>query len=499
MKVSIAGLARTCVVAAAGAGLVFAATQVEGSVALGSQPKRTDTAPAATGAAVTSASLACPGSELSGVPGVDDIPTDTQVAGVTAPDSVLGDLRPSGDKGSVKLSTMAGKPLTAAGSQRGARVQGAAGRAVGVEVTASKSLAPGLAAAQAWWVRSGDRRALASTSCTRPGTDLWLLAGGGAPGRQERLVLTNPGGNPVTVDVTLHGPDGKVASGAGEGIVVPAHGRTAYLVDSIAPDIASPAIHVVANGGVVGAALNDSWLDGVRAAGSDTVGPTAAPSRDQVVPGVAIAGAARLRVVVPGPDEAVVQARLLTPDGPRALPKDGVVRVGGGTVRDIDLSGVKPGWYAVQVRADRPVVAGAMVERSQPGRPGDFAWSASSMPVGALAGTAVPTPSGDSSGLKRQLLLTSAKDQATAEVVTVDTSGKTIRQQIKLGVDGVSNAVLPGNATSVWVRRAAGDGEVRAAVLTWADDADGTLVTTTALTEVTLRTDAVTVRREPLG
>jgi hypothetical protein len=121
------------------------------------------------------------------------------------------------------------------------------------------------------------------------------------------------------------------------------------------------------------------------------------------------------------------------------------------------------------------------------------------MPVGALAGTAVPTPSGDSSGLKRQLLLTSAKDQATAEVVTVDTSGKTIRQQIKLGVDGVSNAVLPGNATSVWVRRSAGAGEVRAAVLTWADDADGTLVTTTALTEVTLRTDAVTVRREPLG
>jgi hypothetical protein len=373
-------------------------------------------------------------------------------------------------------------------------------RGTSVEVTGEGALAPGLAASQSWLVKSGDRRALASSTCGRTGTDLWLLAGGGAPGRQERLVLTNPGGNPVTVDVSLHGPDGKVASGAGEGIVVPAHSRTAYLVDSIAPDIAWPAIHVVADGGVVGAALNDSWLDGVRPAGSDTVGPTAAPSRDQVIPAVAIGGAARIRVVVPGPDEAVVQARLLTPGGPRALPKGGVVRVAGGAVTDIDLTGVEPGWYAVQVRADQPVAADAMVERSQPGRPADFAWSASTAPIAGLAGTALPLPAGaDAAGLRRQLVLTSAKDTATAEVLTVDSTGKASSQQVKLGVDGASNVALPTGATSVWVRRATGDGQVRAGVVSWLEDSEGMLLTATPLSNVPLRSDAVTVRRAPLG
>ena len=46
-------------------------------------------------------------------------------------------------------------------------------------------------------------------------------------------MLTNPGGNPVTVDVTLHGAEGAVQTAQGKGLVVPARGRTAFLLDSI--------------------------------------------------------------------------------------------------------------------------------------------------------------------------------------------------------------------------------------------------------------------------
>ena len=56
--------------------------------------------------------------------------------------------------------------------------------------------------------RPEDLRGLATAACAAGGSDLWLLGGGADPGRQERLVLTNPGDNPVTADVTVHGAAG---------------------------------------------------------------------------------------------------------------------------------------------------------------------------------------------------------------------------------------------------------------------------------------------------
>ena len=159
-------------------------------------------------------------------------------------------------------------------------------------------------------------------ACGQPSAEAWLAAGGGAAGRQERLVLTNPGDNAVTVDLTLHGAKGPVVSPNGKGVVVPSQGRTTVLLDSISGTEPSPVVHVVAQGGVVHAVLNDHWLDGTIAAGSDDVVATAAPSRDQVIPAVAVgAKGGVLRIAVPGDGEAVVQARVLTPSGPRALPR----------------------------------------------------------------------------------------------------------------------------------------------------------------------------------
>ena len=68
-------------------------------------------------------------------------------------------------------------------------------------------------------------------------------------------------------------------------------------------------------------------------------------------------------LAVPGTEETVVQARALTKDGPVAVPGDGVVRVPGGTVREVDLSTMPAGAYAIQIRADHPIVAGVMSER----------------------------------------------------------------------------------------------------------------------------------------
>jgi hypothetical protein len=498
MTVSVSGIARTVLVSAAAAALVVGSARAEGGFALGDDSSGRQAAKAAT-SPVRGATLLCPGPELKGVPGLDDEPVATAVAATTAPPSLLTDVEPVDTAGRVTLTRMPrgelGAPLTTRGATAAARVDAASG----VQVQATESLAPGLAAAQAWLVGWGDRRGLVTAPCGEAGADFWLLAGGGAPGRQERLVLTNPGGNPVTVDVTLHGEDGPVSSPSGDGIVVPAHGRTSFLLDSISSEVESPAVHVVAQGGVVGAVVNDVWLDGTRPGGADDAVPTAPPSREQVVPAVAVSGPAILRVAVPGADEAVVQVRVLTNAGPRAVPGGGVTRVQGGAVTDIDLTKIPSGAVGIQVRADRPVVAAALVNRSKgPGQPGDFAWSSSTTALKGLAGMPLPQPQGSGEvGVMRRVAITSVGGPAKVDVVTLDAEGAATSHRISVGADATTGLDFTAQS-AVWVRQVSGSGRVHAGVGSWVLATAGMLVSVSPLWDAALRTTAVGVRPAPL-
>lgn len=491
---AVGAVLRATVVAAAGAALVVAATRVPGAVAVGTSAPA-PSASRAVSSPVRGAQLLCAGPELLGVPGVHDLAVGVRVAAVAAPQSTLGDTQPVATAGALTLTGMPGAGVGTPASARGQLVTADLATAMGVVASGTQSLAPGLAAAQSWLVTSGDQRSLGSAPCTRPGADLWLLAGGSAPGRQERLVLTNPGGNPVSVDLTLHGPDGPVDTAIGKGLVVAPHGRTSFLLDSISGSIAAPAVHVVAQGGVVGAVLNDSWLNGTAPAGSDDASPSAAPSRDQVVPGVDVSGGqAVLRVVVPGPAEAVVQARVLTSQGPRALPSGAVTRVAGGSVRDIDISGLPAGASALQVRADVPVIASASFARSGT-KSGDFAWAVSTDPISGVAGLPFPL----STPVQHTVWLTATAGPVVAEVSTVASTGQVTTQRVSVPADSaipvpVSSAPKGSQPTSVWVRPASGPGQLRAAVVSWTMDARGVLVTSTPLLDSALRSTTVGVR-----
>ena len=492
MNPLVTGVARATVVAAAGVGLVLGAAQVQGALAVGPAPAAVDTARSATDA-VRGSAVACPGPELEGVEGLDDVQVTPRVAAASAPLRTLTGTTPSATPGSLVLTRLPGAAAGAPVTDRAAIATTDLTAVTGALVTATQSLAPGLAATQSWLRPTGDRRALVSAPCTAAAAESWILAGGGAPGRQERLVLTNPGGNPVTVDVTLHGPDGAVATSQGKGLVVPARGRTAFLLDSISGDLTAPVVHVVAEGGVVSAVVNDLWLDGTRSAGSDDAVPAADPSRDQVVPAVQVDGAAVLRVAVPGDGEAVVQARVLTRQGPRALPTGGVTRIDGGQVRDIDLSKLPKDVVAIQVRADVPVVAGALVTRGVAPAPGDLAWTSSTPPVTGVAGMPLVDPAGAAKPLARQLALTATGAPAGVEVVTVDARGE--QKSVRLTVPEDSTVAVDATGSrSVWVHRTSGTGELHAGVVSTLADASGTLVTTTPLRDTALRTTTVGLR-----
>ena len=186
------------------------------------------------------------------------------------------------------------------------------------------ALAAGLSGLQTTVATEGDDRAAVATACQAPRAELWLVAGGGGSTRRERVVLTNPGANTVSADVTVLGSSGTLPSANGQNVAIPPRGRTSLLVDALVGPESTPVVHVVASGGVITGVVEDSWIDGATGRGADDAAPAAEPSNEQVVPAAYLDGPARLRVAVPGTEETVVQARALTKDGPgRAVRRRG--------------------------------------------------------------------------------------------------------------------------------------------------------------------------------
>lgn len=486
MNLSAKGIARTVFAAAAGAGLVAGAMQVSGAVAVG-PTTNPDSVREGSTTTVKSSEVVCPGPELRGVEGLPDLPVDTTVWAATAPVRALTGLRLPEPKGSITMTGIPSGGSPAPATARGAVTSKAYSKAGAAVVRGTQSLAPGLAASQSSLTTSGDQRGLVSVACGRPSADSWLIGGAGQPGRQERLLLTNPGANAVSVDLTLFGAKGQVDSPNGKGVVVPARSRTTVLLDAISGTETTPVVHVEANGGVVHAVLNDYWLDGSTPAGSDDAVATAAPSRDQVIPALPVAGKATLRVAVPGDGEAVVQARALTATGPKALPKGSVVRLAGGSARDITLEGLPDGFYGIQVRADVPIVAGAVAERRTPAA-GELAWSSSTEPISGVAGALLVRPSGTSTDIRRALTLAVTGDSAGVEVVTVDSKGKAESKRLTVAEDVSTSVVVPAEAASVWVHRVSGKGLLRAGLISWAEDDQGQLISSMPLSDTSLRT-----------
>jgi hypothetical protein len=169
-----------------------------------------------------------------------------------------------------------------------------------------------------------------------------------------------------------------------------------------------------------------------------------------------------------------------------------VTRLAAQSTKDIDLGTLPPDAYAVQVRADVPVVAAAMVDRrGAVDAPSDLAWSGASLPIRTLAGMALHGP--DETGLVERLDLAATKNPATVLVTTV-TDGKVTTSPVVIAPDSVFTFPL-GGATSVWVTQQTG--LVWAAVVTVAPDPLGELVSVTPLAGLLLTTTTLPLRELP--
>jgi hypothetical protein len=396
--------------------------------------------------------------------------------------------------------TAASVPITAGENQElsaasGAVIRSLAATALGPALlqvppgpaeNASPEAVAKLAAVQSTLARVGDLRALTATTCTAPASDSWLVGGSTEVGARLRLLLANPTTAAAVVDVDVRGPKGRVRAASGEGVVVPAGGEVPIFVDALAPGLKQVALHITTRSGRVRATLHDSRLHGLNPGGADDVPVTAAPARRQVVPGISLvdgygptagdpsaAGSTAVRIAVPGAEEAVVRVRLLDATGSVELPRSAVVSVPAGGVVDVPIAGIAPGNYTAVLDSDVPVVAGALIGRSSvPGTAAasEIAWAGAVRP---LAGSGyLVLPPGARSALS--LAATAAAGKLVISEVYRD---GTIGKPLAVDVPGGSSATvrLAADAVAVKISEVSA-GPIGAAVVCWAPDPRGSLI-----------------------
>ncbi len=197
------------------------------------------------------------------------------------------------------------------------------------------------------------------------------MAGATDTGRTSLLLLANPSPVPATVDIYLYGIEGPVEAGGLTQLLIAPHTQRVLPLSGYAPGDAQLAMRIDSAGGLISATLEQSIVRGLEPGGVDLVGPSAAPSLTQVIPGVRVAtSAARdqraqvggsqdvettLRVMVPGGENGTVTVGV-TGDTADALGTSLEVTARSGTVTDIPLPGLTDGTYTVTATSDVPIV-----------------------------------------------------------------------------------------------------------------------------------------------
>ena len=470
-----------------GAGLAIAAAAAV--VATGQLVERPDgevtpSTPTAATVPVSEAELVCPGAPLRGVEGVDDVAAPSVVAGQVPPDDSSSPSTPGApEAGTLTVHPVGEDPREAPDGARRVAHRGVAPD--GSTLAGEGELAAGLVGAEQVVVGRESAAGGSIAPCVTSRADQWLVGGGAGAGRQERLLLVNPGENPVSVDLTALSPEGTSRPAAGQDIVVPPRSRTALLLDGVTGGDEAQVLRVTATGGPVGAWLVDHWMSGLTPRGLEVVPATAGPDRQHVLGAVPDAGTVRVVLGAPGGRDAIVTVRAMDERRGHAV---GVVTVPAGGTAVVKVA-AKDSVQALSVTADEPVVAAAEIVGRPPkgGDAGDIAWSVAGPPVDDLVGTTVPA---QVDGLERHLALSSPAAASEVEVITVS-AGREKVEEIALEKDRARVLAL-GDAEAVWVRRVSGD-EVRASVLTRGTAAGAPVLSVTPLLRARTSDPAVDV------
>lgn len=237
-----------------------------------------------------------------------------------------------------------------------------------------------LAAAGSASLDDEDLRGFAASACTRPRMESWLVAGSGATGAADLVLLANPGDVPALVALSVYGAEGLVEPPAGAGIVVAPGAQRVIPLAALALGEENPIIRVTSSQAPVQASLQASLTRVLLPGGVDQVTAVGAPETTLVIPGVRVA----LAPGDPGASDVPTKLRLLAPtaggtatvtvtaaSGPVGEPQ--VVPLTAGVPLQLDLDGLAVGAYTVRVASTVPVT-GAVWATTGFGQGSDFGW-----------------------------------------------------------------------------------------------------------------------------
>lgn len=210
-------------------------------------------------------------------------------------------------------------------------------------------------AAQSEIIGDGDIEGWSAMSCGQAQLDQWLAGGATSLGSSARLVLANPSAAPSEATVTVYGPLGQVQTTL---VVAVAPGaQVDKLVEAFAAELPAMVLRVQATGPGVAAALQDSRLEGFQPAGTEWVA-AGDLAKTLVIPAVGAQNPnATVTLRLMAPEGASIEVSLVSEQGIEPWSIGNALVLEPGVVTDIDLPQGLAG--AIEVRADKPVVASA--------------------------------------------------------------------------------------------------------------------------------------------
>lgn len=373
-------------------------------------------------------------------------------------------------RGSLAPAVAALRPLGAGATPLA--LTGQLGEAIGANETTPSVLTvqpmaveAGLAAgASVWRADTGDLRSVSASACQEPAADLWLVGGSGELGHSSTLTLTNPSLTAAAVTVELYGPLGAVDAPLLKALVVAPGTSLSVLLEAHAMDVSALAAHVTATGADVVATIAHGAIDGLTPLGFDIATPSAAPTTQLLIPGVALTASltdqgaespsatspgSSVRIVNPSEEVATMAIALLGPDGEVAIPGASNVIVSPGAVFELSLGGLPEGDFAVRIDSDTAVTAGALLQRGLVER--DLTW--------IPAVPAVTHATGAVAGMDR--LVITAPEAADVTVRTWDANGIALAERVislavgtTVEVSGAGVAAVEVTASSAMVAAA---------------------------------------------
>lgn len=247
----------------------------------------------------------------------------------------------------------------------------------------------------------GELIGLSTTGCALPSSSQWVLIGPTTSGNDAVLIVSNPSDTPSEVAIRGYGARGALDERA-HMVTVPARSSVDVLPVGWYADEDRLALQINANGPGVAAFAEISRMTGETPRGTTWTSGMQA-QRSIWLLGAREETSAKVRIGVPGTQDAQVRIRTITAEGTTDI-EGGALTIDAGTVLDVPVSAQSAEPVGFEIDSDVPIVAAL-----------DQSWDASPWPdTGAFWGII--------SALRPSLALSSAAILSAGELESLVTT-----------------------------------------------------------------------------